>query len=407
MTATRRRREDGEGSIYPVTRVLKNGTQTVHWKASVRHEGKRYTLSSTTRNETARRLKMLLRELEQNGVVVKGKKPTLQQFCEEWLQTSVKPTTRPRTYQAYEERLRLHVLPTLGRLKLQELTPQHLQRLYARKLDKGMSSGSLNGIHVVVHRALKQALRWNLVTRNVAEGVDVPQPRPPQGKPLDAAELAIFLEGIRGDAREPLWVTLLLTGLRFGELAALRWSDVDLDRRVLHVRHTITRQGSKGYEFAEPKTTKSRRVIPLPAAAVVVLRKQRAMTEQHSQAGWAEPDLVFPSSRGTPLREPHVLEAFHALLDRFGLERRRLHDLRGTYATRLFALGNHPRAVQELLGHTSISTTMDTYTGSVPSVLREAADSLDRVVLDRAALPQVTGSHLRVVGSHAGSHGAS
>ena len=401
-----RRREAGEGSIYPVTRVLKNGTETTHWKASVRHQGKRYTLSSTTRSETARRLKMLLRELEDNGVAAQGKKPTLAQFCEEWLASSVKPTTRPRTYQAYEERLRLHILPTLGRLKLHEVTAQHLQRLYARKLEKGLSSGSLNGIHVVLHRALKQAVRWGLIPRNPTDGVDVPQPRPPDGKPLDADELAVFLEGVVGDERETLWMTLLLTGLRFGELAALRWGDIDLEQRVLHVRFTITREGSKGYAFTEPKTTKSRRVVPLPSAAVVALRTQQGVCDRQRQDDWPVPDLVFPSGRGTPLREPHVLDDFHALLDRVGLPRRRLHDLRGTYATRLFALNNHPRAVQELLGHTSIATTLNIYTGSVPEVLREAADSLDRAV-ERPAGTKPAGSHLRVVGSHAGSHGAS
>src|SRR5205823_4694024 len=162
-----------------------------------------------------------------------------------------KPTTRPRTYLSYRERINKHVVPNLGKLSLPSLAPQHLQRLYAVKLETGLSTSTVNGIHVVVHRALKQALRWGLVARNVA----------------DAAEIGTFLEAIRGDRYAPLWITFLATGLRFGEAAALRWTDVDLEARAVAVRHTITRIGNKGFAFTEPKTASSRRTIPLPHAA--------------------------------------------------------------------------------------------------------------------------------------------
>jgi integrase len=373
-----RRRNDGEGTIFSQTVTLKDGRTKTYWKAAVRHNGKRHWISAPTRSAASSELKKLLKEIEAGSAAVRSKQ-TLAQFFEEWLKTSVKPTVRPRTYQAYEERVRLHVLPDLGRLKLQELSARHLQRLYARKLEDGLSSSTLNGIHVVVHRALKQALRWELVGKNVAEGVDVPQPRPTAAKPFSAVELAVFLDGIGSDEREPLWTTFLLTGLRFGELAALRWSDIDLEQRTLTVRYTITRDGSKGYVFSEPKTTKSRRVIPLPSAAIAALRRQQALNDDTFQLAsvWEVSDLVFPSGRGTPLREPKILVAFHELLERLGLPRRRLHDLRHTFATRLFALDVHPRAAQELLGHANIATTMNRYTSSVPSVLRDAVDRLD------------------------------
>ncbi len=172
------------------------------------------------------------------------------------------------------------------------------------------------------------------------------------------------------------------TGLRFGEAAALRWSDVDLEARSITVRHTITRHSNKGFAFTEPKTASSRRTIPPPTAAVDALKGQRtAVKEMRLLAGprWSDHDLVFPSSVGTPLRESHLIVVFHKTLERAGLPRRRIHDLRHTYATRLFALRNHPRAVHELMGHSRFEITMDTYTGSVPAVLREAADRLDNI----------------------------
>jgi integrase len=359
------------------TVTLADGRTKTYWKGALRHNGKRHWVSAATRVEAVGKLRKLQRELEDGAAPANGKL-TLAAFLAEWLESSVRPTTRSRTYQAYAERMRLHVLPTLGSLKLTELTPQHVQKLYAGLLDGGLSSSTVGGVHAVLHRALDQAVRWDYIKRNPTDGVDVPQPKPEPARPFDAVELAAFMDGIRGDEHEWLWTLLLMSGLRFGEVAALRWRDVDFDLAVLHVRHTITRDGSKGYSFTEPKTPRSRRTVPLPPPGLVALHEQQQKADDLYQLSsvWEAPDLVFPSRRGTPLRESHIIVAFHRLLDRLGLERRRLHDLRYTYATRLFALDVHPRVTQELLGHASITTTMNRYTASVPSVVREAVARL-------------------------------
>jgi integrase len=369
------KRGNGEGSIY---QRADNGL----WCANVSlPDGKRKYLYGKTRQDVASKLRAAQNSKE-SGTLVTGPRQTLGQFLDRWLLDTVKPTTRVRTWLSYSERVRLHIAPSLGKLALTSVTPQHLQHLYAAKLAAGLSSSTVNGIHVVLSRALKQALRWGLVAPNVCEAVEAPRPNHQKAEGLSAVEIAVFLESIRGDRYESLWITFLATGLRFGEAAALRWSDIDLEARMLTVRHTITRQGSKGFEFTDPKTSSSRRTIPLPAAAVEAMRAQRiAAKEARLLAGrrWQELDLVFPSGVGTPLRESHLIVDFHKTLERAGLPRRRIHDLRHTYATRLFALHNHPRAVQELMGHSRFQITMDTYTESVPAVLREAADSLDSV----------------------------
>ena len=371
------KRGDGEGGVFKQTRTLADGRQKILWRGALRHEGKRLWVSGDTKKQALDRLKKLKDDIAR-GTVEGQRGQTLAQFVEEWLESSVKPTTRPRTYLAYRERMRVHILPDLGAKKLGAITPRDLQLLYARKLAAGLSSGTINGCNVVLHRALKQARRWGLVERNVCEDVDVPQPKPPEAKPFTAEELAVFTAGVVGDERESLWTLLLQTGLRFGEAAALRWPDVDLDERLLRVRATITREGSKGYAFTDPKTPKSKRTVPLPPSAVIALRRQLELDAELYEVSseWLVEDLVFPSRRGTPLREPHVLDEFHAVLDRLGLERRRLHDLRHTYATRLFVLDAHPRAVQALLGHSDIATSMNRYTAAVSSVLREAVEKL-------------------------------
>ena len=198
---------------------------------------------------------------------------------------------------------------------------------------------------------------------------------------MSAEQIATLLGAIEGHRHQWLWTTMLATGMRFGEAAALRWSDVDLDARLVHVRHTLG-VPNRGPIFAEPRTTKARRLVPLPHIAVDALTRQRSQVEwDRAAAGerWQDLDLVFPSPSGRPLSQAHVLDRFHRVLAQAGLPKRRMHDLRHTYAIRLFALGQHPRAVQDLLGHSRFEITMNLYTASVPEVLREAASRLDAV----------------------------
>src|SRR3954451_22464663 len=224
------KRGNGEGSIYQDNRGL--------WRASVTLErGKRKYLSGRTRQEVARKLSAALQAREQ-GTLVLEPRQTVAQFFARWLQDVVRPNLRPRSYAVYEGKTRLHVLPTLGRLPMTALQPQHLQRLYAQKLADGLAPKSANNLHVVIHRALTYALRWGVVARNVGDAVEPPRVPVREVRPFTPEQIATLLEAIRGHRHERLWVAMLATGMRFGEAAALRWADVDLDSRVIHIRHT-------------------------------------------------------------------------------------------------------------------------------------------------------------------------
>lgn len=369
-----KKRGNGEGTVYQTAAGL--------WRASVTLDsGKRRYLSGRTRQEVARKLAAAI-QARDTGTIVTAPRQTVAQFFARWLADVVRPNLRPRSYAVYEGKTRLHILPELGRLQMTALAPQHLQRLYAQKLDSGLAPKSVNNLHVVIHRALTYALRWGVVARNVADAVEAPRVPVRELAPFTTEEIGTLLGAIRGHRHERLWITMLATGMRFGEAAALRWADVDLDARVVHVRHTLGPKGKNGGPlFAEPKTSKGRRDLPLPAIAVDVLRAQLASDELECELvpGWRDLDLVFPSSIGTPLNESHVLPRFQRVLLESGLPKRRMHDLRHTYATRLFALGQHPRAVQDLLGHSRFEVTMNLYTATVPEVLREAADRMDSV----------------------------
>jgi integrase len=368
------KRGNGEGSIYQDARGL--------WRASTSLEnGHRKYLSGRARQDVARKLAAAVSAREQ-GTIVTAPRQTVAQFFARWLEDAVKPNLRPRSYAVYEGKARLDILPTLGRLPMTALTPQHLQHLYAHKQAEGLAPKSVNNLHVVVHQALTYAVRWGVVARNVAEAVEPPRVPARELEPFTPEEIAVLLAAIRGHRHERLWITMLATGMRFGETAALRWADVDLEGRVIHVRHTLGPKGKHaGPRFAEPKTKKGRRDLPLPTVAAEVLRLQLAATrlERDVVPGWHDLDLVFPSALGTPLNQSHVLARFQRALEAAGLPKRRMHDLRHTYATRLFALGQHPRAVQDLLGHSRFEITMNLYIATVPEVLREAADRMDSV----------------------------
>jgi integrase len=292
------------------------------------------------------------------------------------------------TWERYSGIVRKYIKPELGRTNLSALTPAHLRRFYARLRDKGLSGATVSLIHSAVHRALRDAKRDGLIARNVAEDAAPAQPRRDASERAFTPEQIIILDkAIVGHQHEQLWRVLLLTGLRVGEAAALRWSDVDLDKGRLTVRRSYRRTLS-GPVISAPKTQKGRRTVPLGVAGKAALQAQRlrVVEAQLKAPAWDDLDLVFPNSLGRPFRADKCLSEFKAVLRDAGLPLRRLHDLRHTFATMLFASDVHPRVAQELLGHSRIEMTMDLYTGSVPALNQQAIERLDNLFIPTVAV---------------------
>ncbi len=348
----------------------------------------RRTVKGATKRQAEAEMRRLLAEIE-SGTYVEPTKVTVAEFLRTWLKDSAAPRLRPKTARDYSLLIERHIVPALGHIPLSALQPIHLQDFYRRTLEAGrldgkgaLSARSVVLIHVVVHAALKQAVKWQMVPRNAADAVDPPRPRRPKMTTLDADGVKKLLAKTEGHRDRLLIETAVRTGLRRGELLALRWEDIDLDAKVLRVQHGLVRLDGHS-TLAEPKTKGSRRQVPLSDDAVGVLREvRRAQAEQKLRLGgnYGDRSLVFCNPDGSVIEPSSVSHRFKELVEAAGFQGLRFHDLRHTYATLLLAKGVHPKVVQECLGHESISTTMDTYSHVLPSLLREAAEKIDEAL---------------------------
>jgi len=319
---------------------------------------------------------------QHKGLIIASEKQTLEEFLVRWLQDSVKGTTSENTLVSYTCIVRKHIVPILGSIPLQKLQPQQVQYLYRKKQEEGLTR-TVQLIHAVLHRALNQAMKWNMVQRNVTDIVDRPKFPRREMKVLTQDEVNCFLKSAREGSLYALYVLAITCGLRQGELLALKWKDFDREAGTLHIQRQI--QWVKGKaQFKEPKTSKSRRTVMLPRAAVAALQTHRArQAEQRLAAGgkWQNHGLIFTSEVGTAINQSNLLsKSFYPLLKKAEVPRIRFHDLRHTAATLLLQQGVHPKIVQERLGHSRISMTLDTYSHVLPAMQQEAADKMDAIL---------------------------
>jgi integrase len=194
------------------------------------------------------------------GITADAGAMTLGAFLERWLYDSVQGSVRQSTYDRNEAMCRVHLIPALGKNKLKTLNAADVQRFYRAKFDSGLSSATVHKLHVVLHKALKQAVRWGLVPRNVADDVDPPKVHKEEVRPLTNEQARKLLDTVKGDRLEALYVVAVQSSLRQGELLALRWEDVDFEACTLQVRHTLTRGGGK-LAVGPTKTSKGRRSV--------------------------------------------------------------------------------------------------------------------------------------------------
>lgn len=377
------RRGHGDGSIY----LRSDG----RWAASISlGNGKRKTFYGKSRKEVQQQLTKALHE-QQQGTLITTPQQQVGQFLTRWLEDVHRQSIRLRTYERYEEIVRLHLVPGVGHHQLQKLAPQHLQAFYTQKLKEGLSPTTVASFHNVLHKALQTAVRWNLVARNVCDLVTPPRRKRFEIQPLSSEQAQLLLAAARGQRLEALIVLALCTGMRRGELMGLKWRDINFTTGTLQVRRILTRvprrarqPGGPAYVEAEPKTDKGRRGILLPALALEALKGHRVrQLEEKLKAGpaWQEHDYVFCTSVGTHLNPTRdMLDLLKELLKKAGLPEIRWHDLRHSLATVLLGLGTNPKIVQEVLGHAAISMTMDIYSHVLPTMQQEAMGRLNEAL---------------------------
>jgi integrase len=348
---------------------------------------RRKTVYGQSEREVRQKLSTL-RTAHDRGVDLLAPALTVGQWLDAWL-LEVKgfDGTRPRTLTLYRGLADRYVKPVLGDVRLDKLTPAHVQRLVTQTRNTRTSRGTppsastLRHVYKLVRNALGDAYRMELVTRNVAAQVKAP-PLSTQRRPgLDLTDAKRLLKVIDGERLEALYVLALTTGLRRGELLALRWDDIDLISRQLQVRRAIQRVDGK-LQITELKTSSSRRTVVLPQLAVRHLQEHKKRQDAERLAlgdAWREHGLVFASSVGTPVEPRNVNRRWDELRRSAGMDGLRLHDLRHGCATFLLAQGVPARAIMDVLGHAEIGVTMNTYAHVLPVLRQEAADAIDEL----------------------------
>ncbi len=367
------RRGNGEGNEIK----QRNGS---FW-TQVRVGDRRKTVTGKTKSEVKRKVRELLANAD-NGVLPPKERVPVAEYMERWLEGAVKERVGSyRTHESYRQLARLYLLPSLGRMRLTEVQPEHLEAIYRQMQARGLSASTVHRAHAVMRSMLKQAAQRGHVPRNAATLVQLPRVRKPELQALSEEQVRRLLDAARGTRQEALITLAVMTGLRQGELLGLRWADVDLDAATLRVNYQLNHRG----ELAQPKTRAARRAMRLPAPVVEVLRAHRVrQLEERLRAGewWEDNDFVFCSHRpwprpaGTPLGHRNVARDFKALLKQAGLPDIPFHGLRHTAATMMLARGVGIKVAQTRLGHAQIGLTLDTYSHVLPSMDEDAAEKL-------------------------------
>lgn len=372
-----RKRGQNEGSIYKRRDGRWAGAVSLGY---VGGKLKRKTVYGLTRKEVQDRITRLLND-KQNGLPVVGEKQTLGDFLADWLVSWVKPTVKPKTFSSYHDTARLHLVPTLGRIRLAKLTPQHVQAMLNERRASGLSPRTVAYVRSILSIALARALKLGLVQRNVVQLVDRPNVARHEIQPLTIEQSRALLVAARDHRLGALFSVALALGLRKGEALGLRWQDVDFEAGSLVISGALQRIG-RSLVRTETKNNASRRMLRTPAAALRSLREHRVkQKEERLLAGekWQDSGLVFTTTLGTPLDPRNVLRQFARVLTAAGIAHVRFHDLRHSCATLLLAQGVPARVVQDILGHSAIRVTMDVYSHVMPSMRDDAMRAMDSV----------------------------
>jgi len=345
-------------------------------------DGRRKSFYAETQKEAIAKANKWNRDREL-GLDADSAKRTVKQFLSEWIENTAKQRVRPSTYASYKSHITQHLIPVLGRTRLRNLSVPQVNAMLSALVASGMNPTTANLIRATLRTSLTSAVKWGLVTQNVAGLSDARRMRRERIKPLTIEQARALLVFTRDDRIGMLIHVAIHSGMRQGELLALRWEDVDLDAGELHVRHTLTKVAGK-LTLTDPKTEQSQRSIRLTTTAVGALRTQLERVhdlERGAAHRWQENDLVFPSTIGTYLNNSNVTHRFQELLEAAGLPRQRFHDLRHCTASILLAEGMDLFTVKEVLGHSQISLTANTYGHLTRKLADEAAMRMDRAFM--------------------------
>lgn len=356
--------------VFDIGQDPATGKRKQRWHSGPDHKG------FSSKRVAERALRQMLTSVDREEYV-DPTTITVREYLEAWLPTM---RLRPSTMSVYRVQLTAYVLPRIGSVRLQQLTPDRLDALYIElereggKRGQGLSAKTVRNVHVMLHRALARAEQRSLIARNPAALAERPKPKTHEMSPWSAKETARFLEAADGERLYVAFVLMATAGLRRGEALGLKWADIDLDRGILSVRRALVLVGNTPM-ISEPKTDAGRRSVPLAGQTVAALRSHRRVQAEEQLAFgevYANADLVFAREDGFPVHPDRFLDAFHRIAKAAELRSTRPHDLRHGWATRALEVGVPTKVVQEILGHSSAMVTLDVYSHVIPSMKTDA-----------------------------------
>jgi integrase len=303
-----------------------------------------------------------------------------------WLQGRVRLSVRPSTYQSYELNVTGRLIPHLGSVRLDQLRAHHIEKCYAALAEQGLSPRSVEQAHQVLKIAMRHAVRTGLIVRPPTENAAVPRTERKEMMTLDEEQIQTLLDTTADDRLHALWALLVTTGLRVGEALGLEWKSIEKGGKSIYIRQALQRQKGAGLVIVEPKTNRSRRRVNLSAGtwdALAHHQTRQKFERDRAKELWTDRGLVFTTETGGPLDPGSVNDALKKALQKGDLPALRVHDLRHTAASYLLVQGVHPKVVQEMLGHSTITLTLDTYSHVLPSMHDEAAQHMDRLFQGR------------------------
>lgn len=371
------KRANGEGSK---PRKRKDG----RWEVRVtvgydkRGQPKRKSLYGKTQREVVRQAQDLQNKLNL-GMVAKHDRISLEAFAKLWLEFK-KPDLKPSTYSVYKDAFKRFA--PLHKRQLDKISAAHIDALYRQLLADGLSVTSIQITHRAVKSSFKQAIKWDMLTRNVFDNVTLPRQQKKEMSVWDAQDITRFVAFAKGHRLYPLFHLALATGMRRGELLALEWSDVDFVARTVTVNRSAALERGNVI-VQQPKTAASRRTIHVTEGEIEVLQGHRAKLERERQRlgeAWAYDSLVFPSQVGTYLVPRNVTRTFDHIIKQAGIQRIRFHDLRHTHASMLIKHKQDPKVISERLGHTNVAFTQNTYQHLYDEQRQEAALGLTDIL---------------------------
>jgi len=368
----RKHHRHGEGSIYQ----RKDG----RYAAALRVEGKRKVYYGKTYKEAQEKLQQALYEKKQ-GMLATGPQQTLEQFLSHWIEHVQKPAVGIRSYINQRGVLYNHVIPVLGKVRMRQVTPEKLEMLYELlQQEKNLKGSTIKLVHATLHKAFGYAVRRNIIARNPCDLAIKPRTEKFDIQPLNEDQARRLVEIVRGDLLFEGLITITVTlGLRRGEVLGLKWDDIDFVNKCLYIRRSVGHLGRHGIIEKKPKTKSGLRKVNVPDFLIDILKLHRQRQEEQKVkkgTAWKNSGYVFCNTVGNFYHEGNLDKRYKRLLKDAGLPEVRFHDLRHSAATILISMGVNPKVVQELLGHSSITTTLNTYTHVLPTMQQEAMQKL-------------------------------